>query len=81
METQETEMMEPVASDAAASPLDGTEPPKKRLPLKAKIGIGVGCVLLVAGCCGVAVAMPQQPATSSTQPRSRPPRRRSNARP
>ena len=61
METQETEMMEPVASDAAASPLDGTEPPKKRLPLKAKIGIGVGCVLLVAGCCGVAVAMQPQP--------------------
>ena len=61
METQETEMMEPVASDAAASPLDGTEPPKKRLPLKAKIGIGVGCVLLVAGCCGVAVAMQAQP--------------------
>ena len=61
METQETEMMEPVASDAAASSLDGTEPPKKRLPLKAKIGIGVGCVLLVAGCCGVAVAMQPQP--------------------
>ena len=61
MEMQETEMMEPVASDAAASPLDGTEPPKKRLPLKAKIGIGVGCVLLVAGCCGVAVAMQPQP--------------------
>lgn len=61
METQETEMMEPVASDAAASPLNGTEPPKKRLPLKAKIGIGVGCVLLVAGCCGVAVAMQPQP--------------------
>ena len=61
METQETEMMEPVASDAAASPLDGTEPPKKRLPLKAKFGIGVGCVLLVAGCCGVAVAMQPQP--------------------
>ena len=61
METQETEMIEPVASDAAASPLDGTEPPKKRLPLKAKIGIGVGCVLLVAGCCGVAVAMQPQP--------------------
>ena len=61
METQETEMTEPVASDAAASPLDGTEPPKKRLPLKAKFGIGVGCVLLVAGCCGVAVAMQPQP--------------------
>ena len=62
METQETEMMEPVASDAAASSLDGTEPPKKRLPLKAKFGIGVGCVLLVAGIgCGVAIAMQPQP--------------------
>lgn len=57
METQETEMMEPVASDAAASPLDGTEPPKKRLPLKAKIGIGVGCALIAIGIgAGIAVA-------------------------
>ena len=31
------------------------------LTLKAKFGIGVGCVLLVAGCCGVAVAMQPQP--------------------
>lgn len=57
METQETEMMEPVASDAAASPLDGTEPPKKRLPLKARIGIGVGCALIAIGIgAGIAVA-------------------------
>ena len=31
------------------------------LTLKAKFGIGVGCVLLIAGCCGVAVAMRPQP--------------------
>lgn len=57
METQETEMMEPVASDAASSPLDGTEPPKKRLPLKTKVGLGVGCALIVVGIgAGIAVA-------------------------
>ncbi len=54
---------------------------KKRLPLKAKIGIGVGCVLLVAGCCGVAVAMQPQPEAEQPAPRSTQPRRRSNARP
>lgn len=62
METQETEMMEPVASDTAASPLDGTEPLKKRLPLKAKIGIGVGCALVVVGIGGgIAIAAQHDP--------------------